>query len=222
MTNTANTTDMTDVSEWGGFIIEEALKKKESGEMHGMSMVIAAIGIMLCVSALMALPLFSADRKVTGEMLLYTAVLCAPVVVGCILFLRQGIVCINMARENYKSILLKARAAGDEGYRVMCRDVTQMGGSFGGFYCGREWFYCPCGLLCRWKDIRWIHAEFFYPSARSYKPFDRAVISISTEKGKSERITVSDDEDLRNLNNEFDRFAEYVKGKGVQVKRNFI
>lgn len=222
MKNTTNTADMTNVSEWGGFILDEARKKRESGEMQGMSMVITAVILMLCVAALMALPLISADGKITTDMLLFEAALCVPFFVGCALFLKQGIDCINTARENYKSILCKARAAGGEGYRVMCRDVTRMGGSFGGFYCGSEWFFCPCGLLCRWEEIRWIHAEFFYPSVRSYKPFDRAVISISTGKGKSEKITVSDDEDMRNLNNEFDRFAEYVKGKGVQVKRNFI
>ncbi|MDE7294599.1 MAG: hypothetical protein K2N72_09275 [Oscillospiraceae bacterium] len=203
-----NMTDMTDVSRWGGFILDEARRKMKSGMADGVFM------LVLFAVFSVSLTVFYA---IVGRASLLSIVLIFLLGV----MLMDGLRTIRTARKNYRSITEKADLMGEADYSKAALDVSKAQ-RLGGFYCGGEWLYSPYGLLCKWEETVGIEAEIFYGMPHSgHKSFARAVIAVSLKNGGIAKGTVLVAKDLTALNEGFDGFAKYAESNRVSVSRKF-
>ncbi|MDE6591698.1 MAG: hypothetical protein K2K57_01360 [Oscillospiraceae bacterium] len=220
MTNAA---DVLDVSEWGGLIIEKALRQKRSMTADGIIWSVLFCVMLVPILFALILPTNYWNNMSTPASVLMTVVIIA---VLCLIVVAIGhestVGLIIRARQVYESIARKVGTMSREEYISSCGDLAK-GICLGGIYCGREWLFSPYGMLYRWQDIRAVKMKFYYGHGRyEQTPFKSAKIMILLADNSVERLDVLRKEDILALNDSFDNFAVFAGGMGIKTERKFV
>ncbi len=219
----SNTADLKKVSEWGGLIIDKALRQKRSMTADGIYCSVLFCAVSMPILFILILPTNYWNYMSTPASVLMTVVMTA---VFCLIVVAIGhnstVGLIIRARQGYESIARKAVTMSKDEYISVCGDLAK-GVCLGGIYCGSEWLFSPYGMLYRWQDIKAVSMKFYYGHSRyEQTPFKSAKVMILLADNSVERLYVMRKEDILTLNDSFDNFAVFAGEMRIKTERKFV